>query len=103
MPNPLDRRELGNAKLFSPSLSVPEVVLRLLVQPTLRRGVKRDRQANGHLRADAGVTVQNLRERLTTHSQGFGGIGHGPRGLDDLRLTCRGASSNGPRGARDLP
>jgi hypothetical protein len=56
--------------------SFPEIVLRLPAHPAFRRGVEGDRQADGHLRADPGTTVENLRKSLAADPEGFGSPGH---------------------------
>src|ERR1700730_4835196 len=43
-------RDAGNPKVFTSFFGMPEIVLRLLIHPTLRTRPKRDRQAHRHLR-----------------------------------------------------
>src|SRR5262245_28537157 len=50
---------------------MPQVVLRLLVEPALRRGPEGDREAHGHLRRDAGTAVEDAGERLAADTQGL--------------------------------
>jgi len=47
---------------------LPKVILRLLIHPTLRSGVEGDGKADGHLRADASATIENLGKRFAAHS-----------------------------------
>src|SRR3989442_13426491 len=53
------RRKLRNPKLLSALLSVPEVVLRLLVEPTLGGRTKGNGKTDRHLGADPGTAIQN--------------------------------------------
>src|SRR3990172_4697338 len=86
----LRRRELHNQKLLPTLLGVPEVVLRLLVEPTLGGGAKGNGKADCHLRADPGTAIQNGRKGLTAYSQSFCGSRNGDakwlkaKSLDDL-------------------
>src|SRR3989442_751118 len=84
------RRKLRNPKLLSALLSVPEVVLRLLVEPTLGGRAKGNGKTDRHLGADSGTAIQNGRQGLAAYSQSFCGLRNGEakwlkaKGLDDL-------------------
>jgi len=54
---------------LSGSLRVPQVILKLLVQPTFRTGVECDGETNSHLGADARTPVQDAGKSLTTDSK----------------------------------
>ena len=56
-------------------LRVPEVVLKLLVQPAFRAGIKRDREADRHLRANTGAPVQDAGQRLAAYAERLRGVG----------------------------
>jgi len=55
---------------------VPEVILKLLVEPAFSAGVKGHRETDRHLRADTRTPVKNARQRLPTHAER-------PRGVRD--------------------
>jgi len=44
---------------LSVSFRVPQVILKLLIEPTLRTGVERNGETHGHLRADARTGVKD--------------------------------------------
>src|SRR2546425_9091087 len=67
----LRRRQLRNPKLLSTLLSVPEVVLRLLVEPTLGGRTKGNGKTDRHLGADPGTAIQNGGQGLAAYSQRF--------------------------------
>ena len=52
-------RMFYHSQLLPALLCVPQVVLRLLIDPALRRSIEGDRQANGHLGAYAGASIQD--------------------------------------------
>ena len=58
-----------DVQLTAMLLSLPQLVLGLLGQPTLRRGVERNRQAKRHFRADARLAVENGTQRLAAGAQ----------------------------------
>jgi len=86
----LRRRKPGNSKSLPTPLRVPEVVLRLLVEPTLGGRAKGNGKADRHLRADSGTAIQNGGQRLPAYPQGFCGLRDRQakwlktKGLDDL-------------------
>src|SRR5712692_6784998 len=86
----LRRRQLRNAKLLPTLLSVPQIVLRLLVEPTLGGRTKGNGKTNRHLGADPGTAIQNGGQGLAAYSQSFCGLRNGEakwlkaKGLDDL-------------------
>ena len=57
-------------------LCVPKIILRLLIDPTFRRGVKGDGKAHSHFRADTGTAIQYGGERLATYAQPLGCFRH---------------------------
>jgi len=69
---------------------MPQVVLRLLIDPAFSRGIEGNRKANGHLRADAGPAIQNSGQRLPANTKSLCRLGHGEtkrietKSLDDL-------------------
>jgi hypothetical protein len=65
-------REFGHSKLFAALLGVPQVILGLLIEPTLSRRAKRNGQADGHLGTDPSTAVQNGGKGLTTDPQRLG-------------------------------
>ena len=67
--------EFANPESFPRPFREPEIVLHLLMQPALRRGVERDGQSNGHLGADARTSVKNGGPGVATHAEGVGGLG----------------------------
>jgi len=69
-------RQPHHAQPLAMLLRVPEVVLCLLVQPTLGGGTKGDRKAHSHLRADASSTVQDGGESLAADAEGLSRFGH---------------------------
>ena len=86
----LRRRKLRHPKLLPTQLSVPEVVLRLLVKPTLGGRAKGNRKTDRHLGANPGTAIQNGGQGLAAYSQSFRGLRHGEaewlkaKGFDDL-------------------
>ena len=62
-------------RLFS-LLRLPEIVLRLLIQPALRCGVERHGKPQRHLGADASPAVENGRQGLTTDAKPLGSFGN---------------------------
>ena len=57
--------------MLSTLLSVPEVVLRLLVEPTLGGRTKGNGKTDRHLGADPGTAIQNGGQGLAAYSQRF--------------------------------
>jgi len=51
--------KLLNLELFPMLLSMPEFILRLLVQPTFCRGIKRDRKPNSHFGTNTSPAIQH--------------------------------------------
>lgn len=82
-------REFGYMKPFAVLLGVPQVILSLLIEPTLCRGVERHGQADGHLGTDARAAIQNGGKGLAADPQRLGCLRdiHAERfqaqGLDD--------------------
>ena len=70
----LRRRKPGNSKSLPTPLRVPEVVLRLLGEPTLGGRAEGTGKTDRHLRADPGTVVQNGGQGLAAHSKRFGGL-----------------------------
>jgi len=70
-------RQLGDVKLLPVALSTRQVVLQLLVQPALGGRAEGQRQANGHLCADTGPSIQDAGEGLTAYTECRRGFGHG--------------------------
>jgi hypothetical protein len=68
-------RKFDNTKVFAALLGVPQVILGLLIEPTLSRGTERYGQANGHLGTDSRPPVQNSRQRLSADAQRLRGLG----------------------------
>lgn len=59
---------------FSASLRLPQVVLKLLIEPTLRTGIEGDRKTHSHLWAYAGTAVHDPGQGFATdpeRSRGF--------------------------------
>lgn len=54
----------------------PEIVLCLLIEPAFRRGIKGNRQPQGHLRTDSCAAIENRRQGFSTHAEAFGSIGN---------------------------
>lgn len=65
----LCRNKPPDLKLLTMLLGMPELILRLLIQPTVRRGIKRNRKPNSHFRADTSLTIQYGAQGFTAHSQ----------------------------------
>ena len=65
--------EFFHVERFAMLLSMPELILRLLIQPALCRGVEGDGQSNSHFRADTSLAVQYGTQRLAANVQGFCG------------------------------
>ena len=70
------RRQSRHVEPRPVSFRVPEVVLKLLVEPAFSAGVKGHRETDRHLRADTRTPVKNARQRLPTHAER-------PRGVRD--------------------
>lgn len=70
------RREPQYAKLFTTLLCMPQVVLRLLINPAFSRGIEGNRKANSHLRADAGPAIQNSGQRFSANTESLCRLGH---------------------------
>ena len=64
-----------DAQFAAMLLSLPQLVLRLLGQPTLGRGVECDGQAKCHFRADASLAVENGAQRLAACAKRLRRIG----------------------------
>ena len=74
----------SDVESLSVSIGVPQVVLNLLVQPTLGGGTEGDGQTCGHLRGYARATVLDGRQGLPAHAEREGDSpvtadGHSPR------------------------
>jgi len=63
------RCESQYAKLFTTLLCMPQVVLRLLIDPAFCGGIKGNRKANCHFRADAGPAIQNSRQGFPANAE----------------------------------
>jgi len=61
------RRQTRDSQLLARLLSMPEIKLSLLIEPTLGRGIKRNRKPNGHFGADARAAIQDRGKRLAAH------------------------------------
>src|SRR5450756_2332382 len=70
------RCESQYAKLFTTLLCMPQVVLRLLIDPAFCGGIKGNRKANSHLRADAGSAIQNSGQRFPANAESLCRLGH---------------------------
>ena len=55
---------------------MPQVVLRLLINPAFRGGIKGNRKANSHLWADASPAIQNSRQRFPANAESLCSLGH---------------------------
>src|SRR3990172_8955266 len=55
---------------------MPQVILRLLIDPAFCGGIKGNRKANSHLRADAGPTIQNSGQRFPANAQSVCRLGY---------------------------
>src|SRR3990172_4142375 len=55
---------------------MPQVVLRLLINPAFRGGIKGNRKTNSHLRTDAGPAVQNPGQRFPANAESLRRLGH---------------------------
>ena len=55
---------------------MPQVVLRLLIHPAFCRGIKGNRKANSHLRANAGPAIQNSGQRFPANAETLCRLGH---------------------------
>jgi hypothetical protein len=53
----------------SASFCVPQIILKLLVEPTLRTGIEGDGETDGHLWADARTPIKDAGKRFTTDSE----------------------------------
>jgi hypothetical protein len=51
------------------SFGVPEVVLKLLIEPALGAGVESDGETDRHLRADTRAAAQNAGQSFAAHAQ----------------------------------
>ena len=69
--------ELPHAQALPRPFRTPEIVLQLLLEPTLGGGVERDRQANRHFGTDAGPSVEDGRQRVPAHVQRCRSLGDG--------------------------
>src|SRR3990172_4644146 len=91
----LRRRQLRNSKLLPTLLGVPEIVLRLLVEPALGGRPKGNRKTDRHLWADPGPAIQNGGQGLTADSKRFCSLRDGDakwlqtKALDDLARMGR--------------
>jgi len=63
------------AKLFTTLLRMPQVVLSLLIDPAFCGGIKGNRKANSHLRADAGPAIQNSGQRFPANAESLCRLG----------------------------
>src|SRR3990172_1724059 len=69
---------------------MPQVVLRLLIDPAFCGGIKGDRKANSHLRADAGPAIKDSGQRFPADTESLCRFGHSEakrfetKRLDDL-------------------
>ena len=70
------RGESQYAKLFTALLCVPQIVLSLLIDPAFCGGIKRDRKAHGHLRADTGPAIQDSGQRFPAYAESLCRLGH---------------------------
>ncbi len=70
-------RQLSNIQGTTLLFGMPQIVLRLLVEPALRRSIKRDRKPNSHLRADPGSSIEDGRQRFSTYTQAVRRFGYG--------------------------
>src|SRR5450759_662572 len=55
---------------------MPQIVLRLLIDPAFCGGIKRNRKANRHLRADAGPAIQNSGQRFPANAESLCRLGY---------------------------
>jgi hypothetical protein len=56
---------------------MPQIVLKLLVEPAFGAGVEGDGEADGHFGADAGAGVENRGQSFSADAQGSGGLSDG--------------------------
>src|SRR3990172_4362213 len=69
---------------------MPQVVLRLLIDPAFCGGIKGDRKANSHLRADVGPAIKDSGQRFPADTESLCRFGHSEakrfetKRLDDL-------------------
>ena len=70
------RSESEYAKLLATLLRMPQVILRLLIDPAFCGSIKGNRKANSHFRADAGPAIQNSGQRFAANAESLCRLGH---------------------------
>ena len=80
------RRKRFDVEFMPMLFDLPEIILRLLIQPAFRRRVKSNRQTHRHFGADPGFLVDQTRQRFPTDAQRFRGLGDGYAERDEAKL-----------------
>jgi hypothetical protein len=62
---------------FSVPFCLPQVVLKLLIEPALGTGIERNGEPDGHFRADARATIKYTGKRFAAYSQRSRSLGDG--------------------------
>ena len=103
------RRQSRHVEPRPVSFRVPEVILKLLVEPAFSAGAEGHRETDRHLRADTRTPVKYARQRLPTHAERPRGVRDGqvqglPEHLTGVRriMHLHGHLNGNLRNLRDL-